>query len=120
MSIERYEPRSPARKNSASVAHRSRRVPSVDRNRRFDVHDKVRFVDGAIIEPPIGAVIAITGEHPNSYGVARGRRYDYAAIRAGNGRWYTTGSSCPPFGYGWQQFLEFLISLENAEGERLR
>lgn len=121
MSIERYEPRSPARRNSASVAHpqyagRVAPKPKIP----FLPNTKVLFQDDSIIEPPIGTVIKISGEHRGSYeGPAKGRRYDYAAIRASNGRWYTTGSTCPPFGYRWSNFLDFLISLDNATGERL-
>lgn len=43
---------------------------------------------------------------------ARGTRYDYAAIRTGSGRWFTTGSTCPRSGYSWSQLLAFI------EGER--
>lgn len=32
--------------------------------------------------------------------------YHYAVIRAG-GRWFTTGSTCPPTGYTWRGLLDF-------------
>lgn len=37
-----------------------------------------------------------------------GIRYNYAARRAGNGRWYTTGATCPERGYSWEQLLDFI------------
>jgi hypothetical protein len=81
--------------------------------------DRVLFRDGTIVEPPIGAVLRISGQLQNSYGGARGKTYDYAVIRAGNGRWYTTGSSCPTFGYSWAGLLQFLSTFIDPTGERL-
>jgi hypothetical protein len=41
-----------------------------------------------------------------------GKVYDYAALKAA-GRWYTTGSTCPPYGYSWENLIAFI-----REGER--
>ena len=75
--------------------------------------------DGRLVEPPIGAVIKISGRHKQYYGNPSPVRYDYAIIRAGNGRWYTTGSSCPPFGYSWKGLLDWIVTLIEPTGERL-
>ena len=70
-------------------------------------------------EPPRGTVLKVSGELQGSEGVARGRVYDYAVIRANNGRWYTSGSTCPVDGYSWQGLLQFLATFRNAKGVRL-
>ena len=75
--------------------------------------------DGSIKEPPIGSVIKLSGRHTQFGGAASPIRYDYAAIRAGNGRWYTTGSSCPISGYSWQGLLDFITKFIDPRGERL-
>jgi hypothetical protein len=48
-------------------------------------------------QPGIGAVIKFS----------RGD-YDYAAIRASNGSWYTTGSTCPRNGYTWAELIRVI------------
>lgn len=70
-------------------------------------------------EPPIGTVLKVTAEIIGSEGAAKGRRYDYAIIRANNGRWYTSGSTCPEHGYDWQGLMRFFLTLKNATGVRL-
>ncbi len=100
-----------------------RRTGSAGRNKPsplpFDVGDDMRFGERNVTEPPIGAVIKVTGEHLDTYGPTRGKRYDYAIIRANNGRWYTTGSSCPHHGYDWAGLKLFLLGLGKPVGRRL-
>jgi hypothetical protein len=85
----------------------------------FNVGDDQRMGERELVEPPIGAVIKVTGEHLDTYGPTRGKRYDYAIIRANNGRWYTTGSSCPYAGYDWNGLKQFLLKLGKPVGKRL-
>lgn len=70
-------------------------------------------------EPPKGTVLKVSGTLKGSYGVGAGRVYDYAIIRANNGRWYTSGSTCPADGYDWRGLLRFFMEFESAKGERL-
>lgn len=70
-------------------------------------------------EPPKGTVLKVSGELMGSYGVGAGRVYDYAIIRANNGRWYTSGSTCPVEGYDWRGLLRFLMEFKSAKGVRL-
>lgn len=72
-----------------------------------------------IVEPPIGSVVKVSGKFANSTGEFAKIRYDYAAIRAGNGYWFTTGSTCPVAGYSWEEFLFFLAQFVEPKGERL-
>jgi hypothetical protein len=54
------------------------------------------------VEPTSGAVRfsrRFVGGKPISY--------DFAAVRAGNGRWYTTGPTCPLAGYTWKGLVAF-------------
>lgn len=81
--------------------------------------DQVLYRDGTIVEPEVGTVFKVSGQLRNSYGAAAGRFYDYAIIRARNGRWYTTGSSCPPFGMNWNAVLRFLETFIDPRAERL-
>lgn len=82
--------------------------------------DKVILTnDGRIVEPPLGSVVKLSGRHKGYHGQASPIRYDYAAIRAGNGRWYTTGATCPPSGYSWQGLLDFITDFIEPKGERL-
>lgn len=52
-------------------------------------------------EPVAGTVIRFTMDFNGS------REYDYAAIRAGDGLWYTTGPRSPK-GYTWDQLLDWM------------
>lgn len=53
-------------------------------------------------EPPEGSVIRF-----NMQFGGHGTVYDYAAIRAGDGMWYTTGPRSPK-GYSWDSLLEWM------------
>lgn len=51
-----------------------------------------------LVEPAIGSVIQFRVQHGQ-------RLYDYAAIRAGDGRWYATGSETVQ-AVGWTVMIE--------------
>jgi hypothetical protein len=111
--------RSPARGNSRSVGAgpHGKVVPEPDQPLELGVvYDPAT---GEIGEPPIDTVIAFSGTRPATKN-AIATRFEYAAIRAGNGRWYTTGRSCPAFGYSWGGLLNFIASFPDGEVERLR
>lgn len=44
--------------------------------------------------------------------------YNFAALRAGNGRWYTTGCTCPRAGFEWPDLWAFIHS--NGEWAQIR
>jgi len=120
MSIERYDrSQRPVVRGPVGPMAAVKKVKRGPDRKAMPKQTKVHFKDDTIIEPPIGTVIKISGELRGSYGVGEGRRYDYAAIRAGNGRWYTTGATCPTFGYNWPEFLRFLQGFIDPTGERL-
>lgn len=48
-----------------------------------------------------------------------GRVYDYAALKAPDGLWYTTGPKSPK-GFTWDQLIEWLSTLTYARGEDRR
>lgn len=50
-------------------------------------------------EPPIGTVLTFQVAHPG----AAGRQYTYAALRAGDGRWYLTSRT--EQGVGWETMV---------------
>lgn len=53
-------------------------------------------------EPPPGSVIRFNMQF-NGYGTV----YDYAALHAGDGKWYTTGPRSPK-GYTWDELLDWM------------
>lgn len=53
-------------------------------------------------EPPDGTVIRFNMQFGGS-----GTVYDYAALRAGDGLWYTTGPRSPK-GYTWDALLDWM------------
>lgn len=54
-------------------------------------------------EPVLGSIIAWKVR------AADGVKYDYAAIKAGNGRWYTTGPNSPK-GFTWDELMGWMNS----------
>lgn len=42
------------------------------------------------------------------------REYTYAAVKAGDGLWYTTGPNSPK-GYAWEAFVEWIYDGESAD-----
>lgn len=51
-------------------------------------------------EPAIGSIITFSVVYPTGP-----KSYDYAAIRAGNGLWYMTGTNAG-IGMNWRQFID--------------
>lgn len=52
-------------------------------------------------EPSRGTTIHFSKQH-------NGKVYDFAAIRGSNGQWYTTGSTCPTYGWTWGDLWIFI------------
>lgn len=67
---------------------------------------KIDFLASLPDEPPVDedgvAVIYFRKRFNRS-----GRLYDYAAIKAGDGKWYTTGPQSPK-GYSWNQLIRWI------------
>lgn len=55
---------------------------------------------GKLLEPGVGTVVRFRVKHDNS-----GRYYDYAAIRAGDGKWYITGGETKQ-GVDWGTLID--------------
>lgn len=55
-------------------------------------------------EPDVG-LITFEVQHDRD-----GKLYEYAARKAANGRWFTTGSTCPTTGYTWPKLVQFIKS----------
>lgn len=66
------------------------------------IADEIAKLEARPEEPDIGVVIRFTMQFNG-----RGVEYDYAAIRAGDGYWYTTGPRSPK-GYSWTQLLDWM------------
>lgn len=86
----------------------------------------LRDLDGGLLdlrnpnspEPPKGSVITFTGGHRDFIGKTTQKRYDYAALRAKDGNWYTTGATCPRWGYSWKELRTFMnTTLVKTEGK---
>lgn len=95
---------------------------NIPKQRTIQLRESVEFnnVGGpGLAEPPKGTVLKVSGELMGSYGVGAGRVYDYAIIRANNGRWYTSGATCPEHGYDWRGLLLFFMEFKSAKGVRL-
>lgn len=122
MSLVRQEPGGVPERRKPKPSKSLARKGGAVRKQKFDmpVGGGAKKIDDRVQEPPIGSVLKVSGQHVGYDGRTYPVVYDYAVIRAGNGRWYTTGASCPYDGYSWSGFLEFLASLVNPVGERLK
>ena len=102
------------RRDSTFVANKG-----IGTNSAIAIIGTPRLWSDAVTEPPIGAVVKFAGQHRDFSGRPSPVRYEYAAIRANNGRWYTTGSSCPPQGFDYAGLNRFLSTLIDPTGVRL-
>jgi hypothetical protein len=73
---------------------------------RTQLEEAQKQLDRALInypdQPEDGAVLKFALQFESW-----GPMYRYAALRV-NGRWYTTGHSCPDGGYSWRELIDFI------------
>lgn len=48
-----------------------------------------------------------------------GSLYEYAARKAANNRWYTTGATCPPNGFSWRGLVLFMRKADRISGNQI-
>lgn len=61
----------------------------------------------SVEEPGPDGMVRFCLQHLENGRATSARRYLYGAIRVGN-RWFTTGSTCPPKGYSWEELWIFI------------
>lgn len=54
-----------------------------------------------------GAIVRFMLKHLEDGRQTNHKVYFYAAVRV-EGRWFTTGSTCPPLGYSWEGLWRFI------------
>lgn len=83
------------------------RVRKIQNPRRDVMPHTTQFQQRGFSEPPIGSVIKFDLRFPEG---PTDTTYTYVAFHspAHGGRWYTTGATCPPFGWTWAQLCGFV------------
>jgi hypothetical protein len=89
------------------------RVRKIRKPQREVERSNSQFSERGFFEPPIGSVIRFDLRFYDGGNDLAGQLYSYAALRANNGRWYTTGASCPPQGWDWRALCRWV----DNEGE---
>lgn len=67
---------------------------------------KIDYIASLPSEPPVDEDGVVVIYFKKTFG-SGGRVYDYAAIKARDGRWYTTGPQSPK-GYSWVQLIKWI------------
>lgn len=84
------------------------RIIELKRNLRAAEERLARLQEPNLAEPIAARAVVRFRLRMRRRGSTHWGTYDFAAIKVGTGRWYTTGSTCPVNGHTWKQLWDFI------------